>query len=810
MVSSSKILTVSYGTFSCTAEGFEDPLAVVKETTQFFRGVVGEDRFFGAEPPQFDPELATEMMRQRLTDDMGDGKLSIGQAALAGGATSAGALSAALASDDTLDPASDLLPDDDTIEATAILSERLDEPALQDDSPTAPLSADVPDLEAAQIEEPRISGSETAPALRSPTSEEDVTAKLDRIRAVVSEQPPQDLAEELPENTPENTAPEEAEAPQPVAAPVASDDSDLEALLGDLTEDAPVEAAEIADTPEATPEPDQSDAADPAEKDGSAITAAVTGALAAGAAALGATMLAKDDAPVQDNETSQAQPEPAPETDTVSETNTNDQDDDALLNSLSETLAGVMDTPADAPDLDTDLTALDGDDLDKALETSSDAALDAALKDLSAWDNDAQAEAAPTESAPVETPEPVAETASDAPAEPKPETPAVAEPVAVATPAPKKDLAKGPTRARVVKVKRVDFEKAVQSGAFEEVPEDTPATAPTTTPTPQSTLSAEDEDELSRELAAVKAELDGAPTDTAGELNLGGFEVDTPAADPAPLRLDNPIEAPDLEDVIADEVRSSARKAVKLASPARALLTEKSVEDHDASRLMQQADTEMDEPEGNRRRTALAHLRAAVEATKAERSLGPRAVPTDGTEAYREDLANVVRPRRPQSGSARTERPQAENKPTPLKLVPENRIDETPAQPVAPVRPRRVARAATSARPALNEVATPAAQPTGNAAPGGFAEFARSMGATELPELLEAAAAYMSFVEGLEQFSRPQLMRTVSELENIEYSREDRLRNFGQLLREGKIEKTEGGRFVASARNSFRPSQTAV
>ncbi len=67
----------------------------------------------------------------------------------------------------------------------------------------------------------------------------------------------------------------------------------------------------------------------------------------------------------------------------------------------------------------------------------------------------------------------------------------------------------------------------------------------------------------------------------------------------------------------------------------------------------------------------------------------------------------------------------------------------------------------------------------------------------------------MSYVEGLDQFSRPQLMTTVRQAELTESSREDRLRSFGQLLRDGKIEKTSGGRFTASERISFKPSRAA-
>jgi len=84
------------------------------------------------------------------------------------------------------------------------------------------------------------------------------------------------------------------------------------------------------------------------------------------------------------------------------------------------------------------------------------------------------------------------------------------------------------------------------------------------------------------------------------------------------------------------------------------------------------------------------------------------------------------------------------------------------------------------------------------------------MGAEKLPDLLEAAAAYLSFVEGHEQFSRPQLMGKVRQVEQENFTREDSLRSFGKLLREGKIEKLKGGRFQASDQIGFKPDARAA
>jgi len=179
----------------------------------------------------------------------------------------------------------------------------------------------------------------------------------------------------------------------------------------------------------------------------------------------------------------------------------------------------------------------------------------------------------------------------------------------------------------------------------------------------------------------------------------------------------------------------------------------------------------MEEPEGNRRRSAIAHLRAAVAATKADRLLGFGKKTEVEEEPYREDLADAVRPRRPKVTEARSARP-APVRPAPLKLVAEQRIDVDAApESVEPVRPRRVLRTAEAVDPT-------------NATHGddtGFAEFAESQGAHTLAELLEAAAAYMSFVEGRDQFSRPQLMTKLHQAEGAASSREERLRSFGSF-----------------------------
>ncbi|MEO1536918.1 MAG: hypothetical protein AAFR73_04235 [Pseudomonadota bacterium] len=191
----------------------------------------------------------------------------------------------------------------------------------------------------------------------------------------------------------------------------------------------------------------------------------------------------------------------------------------------------------------------------------------------------------------------------------------------------------------------------------------------------------------------------------------------------------------------------------------------------DVGRLLNETDSKLNDNETVRRRRVISQMRAAVAATKADRMVSKDFSREAEEEAeqnlYREDLSEAVQGDAPYDAEQRH--------PAPLVLVSSQRIDSQPPS-------------------------------DGTAA----AAFAAQVGAKELPELMEAAAAFAIFSEGLPSFTRPEIMQMVTRMDpSLQLSREESLRSFGQLLRDGTFRKLERGQFTIDQATKYHPEQRA-
>ncbi len=761
MIGDSKILTVSYGTFSCTLEGFDDPLNTMKAIAEYFRDLASDDRYFGAEPPTPDAAML-HRIAEREVSRMVEARVQDNSVFLR--QHDAPSQVAAPVAPIPAAP----IPAAPIPAATKVAA-----PTPPAPTPPAPSAPVAPVAEAPiAIPEPAKAAPEPDLPVLHDVIPGGVAAKLARIRQAVSYHPtPAPLDEDLDlPAAPASAA--VAEAPTPT----------LGAEEDYLPEDfaaADLATADFA-TADVTPEARDTfaDAADAGLQADIAAEASVEASVEAAVEA-------------------QVEPDDMPAlvlTDSVPD---EDPEDKASVDDMVARLGLLLD---DRDDADESHMAAPGPMLLLAdalvIEEGDDT-----LEDLAALDGVA------------------IETADDtiAPITQGPDTgPATLEPLAELD-----DL------SPVANLEELyDEDEAAPPMAAEATFTEVFVAETTVTET-----MAEDDlapHDLAPETLASEATADAIAEDVTYDPASDPADDD---ADTAPKRANaRVIRIRRAEGEDGDEDVSPADDPTRPFDSAGEAVA--------LSRLMRQADDEMAGAENRRRLSAIAHLKAAVAATEAERAVTGEALtsPTAKIGPYLDDLAHAVQPEEEQPSAPvvrpRREvsvRPQPSQRPgirpgmmtaPPLVLVSEQRIDRTPpvGQPMVAVRPGRLsnaigASAASHAPVADDQYAAAIAEfdededgDTDNifSDDAGFAEFVEQLGVSALTERLEAAAAYATIVENRDSFTRPQLMRRLTGgPAGITPSREDGLRSFGTLLRTGKIEKVRRGQYTLASDSPY-------
>jgi hypothetical protein len=845
MVGASKILTVSYGTFSCTLEGFDEPFSTMKAIAEYFRDLAADDRYFGAEPPTPDAamlhRIAEREINRRVDAKVEDNGVVLraaeqGAAAKApsqppraslGSANPAPAAPAPKAAlyEDLSDPTEegrDRISESVAAKLSRIRSAvdgaRTSGEKTRPPQNLAALLAASDDSEAADTAEADAKAKQEAEAAKAKAKAEadakakaEADAKAKQEAEAAKAKAEADAKAKQEAEAAKAKAEADAKAKQEAEAAKAKADADAkakqEAEAAKAKAEADAKAKQEADAAKAKAEADAKakQEADAAKAKAEAEAKAKQDAEAAKAKAE-AEAKAKQDAEEAEAAVDDASfdvPEAlvsTPEVTTSAATDDDDRliasltgrfadedtapsarfdddledeaaattalsDDDRLMAALAETLSKSApkadvkadETLPDGPALEGETAKGKGADRQKVQTAADDFDDEEEDLDLPALD-DAEGAEAQDQKAPKKTAKP------DTAPQPAKQAPKPTAPPSEGL-APESLAKVERARARVIKIKRAEPK-------------------PSATPKPAShqgtaTLSAEAEADLMRELEDVRADAT------------------------APGKTAEPAKAPETAK----------------AAPRRDAITG-AEESASVSRLIQQTNLELQGPENRRRLQAISHLKAAVAATEAERK-------TKGNDAkdseeqrmtpYRSDLERVVRP-----GKSSVSVPARQgDRPPPLVLVSEQRIDrpktatappaaptqpaQKPAATVTPIRPRRVASGnlAVSAAQDADDIdddddddAVSEAQNIFDS-PIRFADLVAQIGATEFPDLLEAAVAYAHCVEGKESVARPAIMRRLLDhLSDSEDGRETILRNLGALLRSGRLKKVDRTTFA--------------
>ena len=741
MIGASKILTVSYGTFSCTLEGFDDPFNTMKAIAEYFRDLAAEDRYFGAEPPTPDAAMLHKIAEREIQRRV-EAKIQENGVILRAGEAAAPQphVPAQIAAPTPLDAPLAPRAEPVAVAAPVAPAPRITMPAAE----TAPRPAPIP----------------VAPAV---APQESVAEKLMRIRSAVAqtaapygeeeESTPQAAADQLPEDF----------APEPTARDLSVEDI----LPEDLAPEAegPVDA--VAPQQAAAPEADfggeqMEETPEPAPQSAPALEVTLDeDALIAGLALI-------DTAPQAE---SLSAPAGLPQAELA---------DDAALSGLLAALA--EDTPAPQAESAPELQA----EPEPAPRPEFLAELAAEAEEAAIWGEADQLEDDLT--AELLSPDALVDDTPAAKVAPEAE--------ALTAPDPDNESRVERARARVIRIRRAPVAPAELAELAETVSDAEPV------------LSPEAEADLARELAELEAEHAGAPMDapvpdlTADiqQPNSGHPDLAHSVRPARPVRRlrvarSEPAASPTIAPTPVEQRLPEILPSARPATDPRAPQLEGARAEEAMTRLIAETNSQMAGPDNRRRLSAIAHLKAAVAATVAERRAGGTPVKSEESrvEPYREDLSRIVRP-------SATQQPQ---RPAPLVLVSELRVDRDPAprapETVQPVRPRRISggSAALAAQQFDDEEDEDEDEVSIFTDAKGFAEFAERIGVEGFPALLEAAAAYAACVEGRPHFSRPQLMRQVSEQADEEgVTREDGLRYFGTLLREGRIVKVRRGQYA--------------